>query len=121
MSTSSFAHDGMFHRIGQSSRNGRGELLVWHNAAGLAVADDSARPAVRSHDCRNAAGQRLQYHVAEGIRMRWKHKEVHVSVGSRQLFALQHARKLRARQAPPQPRLLGAVTDNEKAEALVSC
>ena len=51
-------------------------------------------PAVRSHYRRHTARQRLQHHVSERVRMRWKYQDIHIGVSFGQRGTPQHPGKL---------------------------
>ena len=102
--------------IARKHRDGRGEIPIRPDEAGLAIAHNACRAAIRSDDGGNTGGQRLQHHVAEGIGVRGEHKDIHVGVGARQIRAAKHAGELRTRQAFAQPRLFSAMANDEEAK-----
>ena len=96
-------------------------MAAANSASGTMRPVTSSRTMVRgppsgSYDCRDAAGQRLQNHVAKGVSVRGKYEQVHAGIGLASASPRKHAGELRARQSLAQPSLLRAVADNQEAE-----
>ena len=107
-------------RVAEDARNGGRELRIGHDATRLSIADDGAWTAIGRDDGRNPASQRLEYHVAEGVGVRWKDEEVHVGIGLGESFSAQNSGELGAMQSFAQPCFVAAMADYKETKALVA-